>query len=87
MPPPTLDSLVPAYVPRGPDTGMRAHLRYEYAVGGAAAEYRNPWALVVPCPYGLPNADQFLYFPKQNYPSAGCCGILERVRDWAYAWE
>ena len=87
-PPPTLEALVPAYLPQVPRTGIMAYPRYEYHTGAEAMAFdNNPWVLVIPTPSGGINFDQFMYFPLQNYPQQGYGGSLERVRDWAYVHE
>lgn len=87
-PPTDLNALVPGFLPEIPDTGMAAYPRYEYRTAEKAAEYEgNPWTLTVFTPSGGINFDQFMYFPKQNYPEKGYGGWLERVADWAYVHE
>jgi hypothetical protein len=87
-PPPSLEALVPTYLPRVPRTGMMAYPDYQYRIG-AEAERRagNPWILTVYTPTGGINFDEFMYFPLQNYPKTGYGGSLERIRDWAYLHE
>jgi hypothetical protein len=89
VPPPALAALVPKYIPEVPGTGMMAYPEYRYHVGEESLEYYegNPWALVVETPSGGINWDQFMYFPRQNYPKNGYGGILVRYRDWAYVHE
>jgi hypothetical protein len=87
-PPDRLSALVPDFLPAVPRTGIAAYPDYEYVVGDAAAQYdANPWALIVFAPSGGSNFDQFMYFPRQNYPERGYGGALERIRDWAYVHE
>ena len=88
MPPESLNSLVPHYLPKIPSTRMGAFPAYEYASGDKAKRFEaNPWALYVFTPSGGINFDQFLYFPLQNYPQRGFGGWLERIGDWAYVHE
>jgi hypothetical protein len=89
VPPPTLDALVPHYLPAIPTTGMMAYPEYEYHTGvDARREYAgNPWALSVSTPSGGINFDTILYFPNQNYPKHGYGGWLEPIGDWAYVHE
>lgn len=87
-PPATLEALTPEYLPLVPNTGMVAYPNYEYVVGDNAKSYdNNPWVLFVRTPSGGINFDQFMYFPKQNYPATGYGGWLERLGDWAYVHE
>lgn len=88
-PPPTLQDLVPDYLPAVPSTGMMAYPEYHYHVGEQAADGYdgNPWALAVFTPSGGINFDQMLYFPRQNYPAQGHGGWLEPIGDWAYVHE
>jgi hypothetical protein len=88
QPPPTLEALVPTFLPRVPRTGMMAYPDYQYYVGPDAQRHDgNPWALVVFTPGGGINFDRFMYFPLQNYPEIGYGGPLARIRDWAYVHE
>ena len=88
LPPPTLESLIPAYLPQVPRTGMMAYPKYEYYVGAIARDHvGNPWILTISTPGGGINFDEFMYFPLQNYPTTGYGGSLERIRDWAYLHE
>ena len=87
-PPADLIALGPEYLPESPGTGIAAYPRYEYRAGEKAARYDgNPWVLTVFTPSGGINFDQFMYFPKQNYPKNGYGGWLERIADWAYVHE
>lgn len=88
-PPPSLEALVPTYLPRVPTSGMPAYPNYEYHTGAEAEqEYAgNPWALTVNTPIGLLNWDMFFYFPKQNYPKLRYGSSIERVGDWGYHHE
>lgn len=88
QPPSDLSKLVPDFLPGIPSTGMAAYPRYDYHVGDKAARYdENPWVLVVFTPNGGINFDRFMCFPRQNYPSQGYGGGLQRIRDWAYVHE
>jgi hypothetical protein len=87
-PPPSLESLVPEFLPQVPQTGIGAYPEYGYKVGRQAQEYaKNDWCLIVDTPSGGINWDIFIYFPDQNYPKFGYGGVLERVGDWAYVHE
>ncbi len=88
-PPPSLDDLVPDYLPEVPSTGMGAYPDYEYITGDTAQDRykKNSWVLIVPTPPGGLGWDQFMYFPNQNYPERGYGGVLERIQDWAYVHE
>lgn len=88
-PPARLENLVPDLLPRVPSTGMRVYSSYAYLVGGEAALLYdgNPWLLLVRCGGPGINFDQFMYFPRQNYPAVGYGGRIERVHDWAYVHE
>ena len=87
-PPQTLEELVPNFIPKVPKTGLGAYPKYEYVAGDEAKRFDdNPWALYVFTPSGGINFDQFLYFPRQNYPKRGYGGWLERIGDWAYVHE
>lgn len=89
IPPASLESLLPDYLPSIPSTGMMAYPRYEYHVGPDASEELNgnPWALTVFTPSGGINFDSMLYLPQGNYPETGYGGYLERIGDWAYVHE
>ena len=67
---------------------MAAYPKFEFVAGQKALDYHeNPWVLCVFTPSGGINFDQFMYFPKQNYPETGYGGWLERIGDWAYVHE
>lgn len=87
-PPPSLQALVPTYLPAVPSTGMMAYPEYQYVTGPDAIKYHsgNSWALWLNTGYGMA-FDQILYFPKQNYPTTGFGGTLETVGVWAYVHE
>lgn len=85
-PPESLQALVPEFIVSVPSTGMKAYPNYEYSTV-STNYYDNPWALVVFTPSGAINFDQFMYFPRTNYPEADYGGSLERVGDWAYVHE
>jgi hypothetical protein len=86
-PPDALQLLVPEFIPSVPSTGMGAYPEYRYVTGYPTNYDGNPWVLYVFTPAGGINFDQFMYFPRQNYPTQGYGGALERVRDWAYVHE
>ncbi len=88
-PPESLNDLVPNYLPSIPSTGMMAYPQYEYHSGPEARERYadNPWAISVLTPSGGINFDVMLYFPKQNYPTHGFGGSLQRIAEWAYVHE
>ncbi len=87
-PPPSLQALVPTYLPAVPSTGMMAYPEYRYITGNdAVKKYSgNSWALSVNTGAGF-SFDRILYFPKQNYPPHGFGGVLEPVGVWAYVHE
>lgn len=80
-PPPSIVQLVPAFLPRLP-AGLPP---LELVTAGELCG--NPWALVAETPIGLLNWDVFLYLPRQNYPTHGWGGWLERIGRWAYVHE
>jgi hypothetical protein len=87
-PPQKLENLVPEFFEKVPETGMKAYPDYRYFSGKEAEIYEgNPWALTIFTPSGGINFDQFVYFPKQNYPEFGYGGWLRRIHDWAYVHE
>ena len=87
-PPAELAELVPRYLPAIPTTGMKAYPDYNYLVrNNAEQDEGNPWVLIVSTPSGGINFDQFMYYPKQNYPKHAYSSWLERIGDWAYCHE
>ncbi len=87
-PPHDLQELVPDYLPAIPPTGMGAYPRYHYLSGTDAVRYgENPWVLMIPTSSGMMNWDEFLYFPRQNYPAQGYGGAFKRMGTWAYLNE
>lgn len=86
-PPASLEALVPDFIPSIPKTGMGAYPKYRYVVPEQDRYAGNPWVLFVFTPTGIPNFDQFIYYPLQNYPADLDGNPLERIRDWAYMHE
>ncbi len=86
-PPPTLDVLVPDYLPAIPTTGMKAYSHYAYAVGENGSLNGNPWRLDVFTPSGFLNFDHFYYYPLQNYEAKLGFDPVELIEDWAYVHE
>ena len=88
-PPTTLHELVPGFLSTVPKTGMAAYPEYELVVAEDARRQfdGNPWALLVRTPSGGINWDIFIYYPRQNYPSRGHGGWIERVGTWGYVHE
>ena len=86
-PPPSLNAIVPEFIPSIPVTGMGAHPKYEYLVGKADFFDQNPWVLIVFASTGFPDFDEFIYYPLQNYPEYRLCNRLELIGDWAYIHE
>ena len=87
-PPGQLTDLVPRYLNAVPSTQIGAYPAYSYVSGSDARKWNdNPWVLYVETPSGVLNWDMFLYFPRQNYPSKGYGGHLERIGTWAYVHE
>jgi len=87
-PPESLSQLSPEFLPQVPQTGIRAYPDYRYEAVTERDRYEgNPWVITVRAPTGVMNWDQFIYFPKQNYPEVGYGGVIERVEDWAYVHE
>lgn len=83
--PPSLESLVPKYLARVPGTGMSAYPSYKYEL---KPNIDSKWRLMVDCPSGMINWDEFYYEPEQNYqlgPVTG--GRNERIGDWIYFHE
>lgn len=85
-PPDSLEQLVPEFLTSVPDTGIAAYPKYEYMTPDDDSYEGNRWILMVNTLSGS-GWDVFLYFPKQNYPSAGYGGTIERIEDWAYVHE
>lgn len=85
-PPDNLEQLVPEFLTNVPDTGIAAYPKYEYLTPADALYEGNRWILKVNAISGS-GWDVFLYFPLQNYPSAGYGGTIERIEDWAYVHE
>ena len=88
-PPPSLNDLVPNYIPTVPSTGMMAYPEYRYHVGDETKEQYadNSWALSVLTPSGGINFDMMLYLPDHNYPPHAYGGWLETVGNWGYVHE
>lgn len=67
-PPDSLSALIPEFLSAVPETGMGAYREYRYLIPKNSSYSGNPWILVVDTPVGIPDFDQFVYFPLQNYP-------------------
>jgi hypothetical protein len=83
--PPSLDALVPGYLPALPSWSRR--LEYQRAVDLAPDQlYGNPWMIHVDASWGL-GFDSFVFFPNQTYPRFMFGGSPELVGGWAYVHE
>lgn len=81
-PPAELKNLVPQYLPKVPDTGIRAYPKYEYMSGDQAENiYHNPWVLNLYCGECLLDFHVLTYRPKQNENS---WGRIRMIGDWEY---
>lgn len=90
VPPPNLAALVPEQIQRIPKTGMRAYpeYRYERSAATSLTTTRQPrWELAVECSTGGINADEFVYWPNEDYPTTVGAGDFERIGRWAYLHE
>ena len=89
LPPGSLNTLVPKYLPAVPQTGMMAYPVYRYHTGADAEEQfaGNQWVLAIRTPSGGINYDRMLYFPKRNYNEYRFADDLELAGDWAYHHE
>jgi hypothetical protein len=89
VPPPSLAALVPDELPQVPTTGIRAYTEYRYTRSDASAlSLRRPrWELSIPCSTGGTNADEFVYWPDEDYPKTAGAGDFERIGHWAYLHE
>jgi hypothetical protein len=85
-PPGSLEELAPRYIDRIPDTGIGVWPDFHYVVGQPDKFDGNEWVLLAtpPCAAGF---DQFMYFPRQNYPRVGYGGGIERIGSWGYVHE
>lgn len=88
-PPPSLEALVPAYIPAIPGTGLEAYPAFRYLSGKKAADqyWGNPWVLHLDTSEGALDFDYFYYLPLQNYPERQPDGHPERIGDWVYLHE
>ncbi len=83
-----LDDLIPKYLAKIPKTGMGAYPDYELVIAKDGKSIDgNDWILMVHCPLGILNWNEFLYYPNGNYPKYGYGGYLVRIKDWAYVHE
>lgn len=79
--PSALTTLVPNYLPELPNRIPSLKL-----ISGPEVEknyYGNPWVLFADAGSGILNWDEFIYLPKQNYPSQA----YEQLGAWAYYHE
>jgi hypothetical protein len=89
-PPLVLEELVPAYMDRVPNTGLRGCPGFEYEVLDDSVSYAaeaGGWELRVPCGGGMLNWDTYLYWPTGRYPERTHGGWVERLDTWAYVHE
>jgi len=88
-PPAELERLVPDFLPAIPSTGVGSAPNFRYITGDRALQnyHGNPWVLQLNVPTGMINWDILVYYPLQNYPTAGHGGVFEPVGDWAYVYE
>ena len=87
-PPEKLEQITPEFLAKVPGTGMGAYPEYDYLVIDDRNSYEgNAWVVTVSASPGVMNWDQFMYFPKQNYPQSGYGGRIERIEEWAYVHE
>lgn len=85
-PPPSLDVLVPQYLPQIPHTGMAAYPDYEYELGSGMCPDDNSWNINILAGDVL-NWDTFFYCPRKNYPPDGGGNWVEVIGEWAYMHE
>jgi hypothetical protein len=85
--PGSLEELVPGYIDRIPDTGIGMWPDFQYVVGQPDKFDGNEWVLLVTPPNLPMGFDQFMYFPRQNYPRVGYGGGIERIGTWGYVHE
>jgi len=87
QPPSALADLIPEFLAVVPQTEMGAYPQYKYR-RGSESDDGNPWVLSVFTPTGVPDFDEFFFYPLQNYPlHRWGTNPVERIRDWAYLHE
>lgn len=79
-----LEDLVPKFIASLPTPRIGRFTNYNFYVGQEAERFKNnPWAIEIPCTYGM-NFDQLYYFPLQNYSNSHA---YEPIGKWTYFHE
>jgi hypothetical protein len=92
--PENLEALVPTYINKIPDTGIRGFPYFEYEILNPA-EYKYPIPEIGDNPiYELRvklervfKWDRVFYWPTKNYPKLIYGGDIEKIGKWAYVDE
>jgi len=86
--PPTLEALVPKYLPEVPQTGWGSRPNYLliHATQDSSSQIgeQSDWALQATPPAGAMSFDKMLYLPSQKYDGKRLGGSIIRFGDWAY---
>ena len=92
--PESLETLVPAYIDKIPETGIRGFPYFEYEIL-SPAEYKYPipemgnkpiWELRVKLERVF-KWDRVFYWPVDKYPALIYGGEVEKIGNWAYVNE
>jgi hypothetical protein len=85
-PPPSLEALVPEFLPLLPKTGVGASPSFEYIVGDYAAYYGQAWTICVYIPCNVLEYDTFYYAPSVTASPGMNERAVERIGDWGYLY-
>jgi len=87
-PPQNFEELIPDYLAENPTTGMGAYPEYELIIPIDKELYGgNDWVLIVHCPLGMLNWDEFIYYPNGKYLKYDPGGYFQPIKNWAYYHE
>lgn len=86
-PPEKLENLVPEFLDKIPETGMKAYPKYEYQIISQDTAIADRWKIRISTPTVGIGFDEFIYYPSKDYPEKDSSGWYERVEDWAYYHE
>lgn len=79
-PPAKLDSLVPQYLSKIPQTGIAIYPQFEYTT----AEKSEGWMLEAPCSLGGTMGARCFYLSSKNYEPYEHRSEVQAIGDWRY---
>lgn len=87
-PPDSLETLVPEFIPKVPNTGIGATPDYQYQSFTNSSSYgKNKWVLEVYSPADHLAFSTFIYLPLQDYSVLNYGEVIWRIEGWAYWYK